>query len=124
MKYLLISLVSLAVASQFVWSLKDSNINDGDCDGTGRIVYKESMNITWAFADYTIETRDICTPADNTVIKCIQIKDLRNDGTNGRAQITEGGPGYECVSIKLKSQFNRGMEFNITVWSNNNTLIV
>ncbi|CAH0550165.1 unnamed protein product [Brassicogethes aeneus] len=121
MKYLVIILVGLAVA---VWGLKDSNIDAGVCDGEGHIAYEETMEIPWAFADYMEETRDICTPSNNTTIKCVEIKDLRNDGTNGKAKITEGGPGHKCVTIKFKSQFNRGMEFNITVWSNNNTLIL
>ncbi|CAH0551411.1 unnamed protein product [Brassicogethes aeneus] len=114
MKYLVIICLSLAVVSQFVWGLKDSNIDYGDCDGKGPIVYEEMLRVPGG--SYTEETRDICTPTEDNKIKCVEIKDLRNDLTNGAAHITAGGPGQKCVTIKFKSQYNRAMEFNITVW--------
>ncbi|CAH0560909.1 unnamed protein product [Brassicogethes aeneus] len=122
MKSFAILCVSLAVVGQVFCNLKDTDVQVGDCDGTGPIVYEEIMNVQLSIDSIVIETKFICTPDVSLVLKCIEIKDLRNDGTNGQARVSAGGPGEPCATLEFTSQINTGMDFGITVWGMNNSL--
>lgn len=49
-------------------------------------------------------------------INYISVIDLRTDGTGGYPSIISGGVGRRDVLVRLTSQFNRGFEFNITIY--------
>ena len=69
---------------------------------------------SFTFLQYTTATVQI-NVGDKT-IGCVKAIDQWTDGTGGRAEITSGGIGYNYVTVKIKSKFNRGFWFVIDVY--------
>ncbi|PSN52608.1 hypothetical protein C0J52_19565 [Blattella germanica] len=61
-------------------------------------------------------TSNVSYANPDATITCIEVLDNRTDGTGGTATITEGGLGYRNVTINLRSQLTRGLNFTINIY--------
>jgi hypothetical protein len=69
---------------------------------------------SFKFLQYTAATERI-NVGDKT-IGCFKAIDRWTDGTGGSAETTSGGIGYNYVTVKITSRFNRGFWFVIEVY--------
>lgn len=52
----------------------------------------------------------------NGVINYVEVLDQNSDGSGGCAYYKSGGPGYKNVTLHLKSQRNKGINFIINLY--------
>ncbi|CAH0560908.1 unnamed protein product [Brassicogethes aeneus] len=91
-------------------------ISLGNFDGTEKLDYEDTVAKAFQLLQTVTETSSYSTSSPNIRIKCVRIWDLWNDGTNGQAQIIQGGPGWNSVKVHYQSQFGRGMKFKLQVF--------
>uniref|UniRef100_T1HA45 Uncharacterized protein n=1 Tax=Rhodnius prolixus TaxID=13249 RepID=T1HA45_RHOPR len=82
-----------------------------------RIVFQEQVVASWKFLWCT--SREVKYPLrgqDQLEITYIEIIDNYSNGYGGCPYIVEGGVGNNFVKIYIKSQFNRGFDFEINIY--------
>ena len=75
-----------------------------------QFVYKRALPLMYATYQDTLYTRE------KKIITEIVAEDLKLDGTGGVVKIIRNGIGFSNVTLRLRSQFSRGLKYMIRLY--------
>ncbi|KAG5866649.1 hypothetical protein JTB14_008314 [Gonioctena quinquepunctata] len=114
----LIIVASVLVSFQFVIGIPldgDFELFEGNCSNAvlGDIVFEDHINLP--VRQFVSRSTHSEWKGDQKIY-CVLALTPRDESEGSKVAITEGGVGYDHVTLSLKSKINYGLEYNITVF--------